>query len=91
MKCMLSMSVFSHFRRLRIGEDSLKGDDIDGCFYILFYFYITSSMHSRPLVPRQTWRLTGNSAHAADVGTPPADLTRDRLGGSDPTPSIFLE
>ena len=61
MKCMLSMSVFSHLRRLRIGEDSLKGDDIDGCFYILFYFYITSSMHSRPLVPRQTWRLTGYS------------------------------
>ena len=59
MKCMLSMSVFIHIRRLRIGEDSLKGDDIDGCFYILFYFYITSSMHSRPLVPRQTWRLTG--------------------------------
>ena len=37
----------------------LKGDDTDGCFYILFYFYITSSMHSLPLVPRQTWRLTG--------------------------------
>ena len=59
MKCMLSMSVFIHLRRLRIGEDSLKGDDIDGCFYILFYFHITFSMHSRPLVPRQTLRLTG--------------------------------
>ena len=59
MKCMLSMSVFIQLRRLRIGEGSLKGDDIDGCFYILFYFHIISSMQSRPLVPRQTWRLTG--------------------------------
>ena len=33
MKCMLSMSVFSHFRRLRIGEDSLKGDDIGGIIF----------------------------------------------------------
>ena len=59
MKCMLRMSVFSLLRRLQIRKDSLRGDDIDGCFYILFYFYITSSMQSRPLVPRQTWRLTG--------------------------------
>ena len=38
MKCMLSMSVFSHLRRLRIGEDSLKGDDIGGfifCFTVI--------------------------------------------------------
>ena len=59
MKCMLSTSVFSHFRRLRIGEDSLKSVDIDGGFYILFYFYITSLIHSRPLVPCHTWHLTG--------------------------------
>ena len=54
---MLSMSVFSHIRRLRIGEDSLKGDDIDGLLYFVLLF--TSSIHSRPLVPRQIWRLTG--------------------------------
>ena len=60
MKCMLSMSVFSHLRRLRIGEDSLKGDDIDGLLYFVLLF--TSSIHSRPLVPRQTWRLTGDSS-----------------------------
>ena len=32
MECMLSMPVFGHLRRHRIGEDSLKGDDIVGCF-----------------------------------------------------------
>ena len=67
MKCILSMSVYIHLRRLRIGEDSLKGDDIDGCFYILFYFYIISSMHSRPLVPRQTWHLTCYYFDTSDV------------------------
>ena len=42
-------------------EGSLKVDDIDGCFYVLFYSHIISSMQSGPLVPRQTWRLTGDS------------------------------
>ena len=58
MKCILSMSVFSHILRLQLGEDNLKGDYIDGLFY--FVLLCTSSIHSRPFVPRQTWRLTGN-------------------------------
>ena len=60
MECMLSMSVFSYLRRLRIGEDSLKGDDIAGCFIFCYLLFIlTSSMYPSPLVPRQAWRLTG--------------------------------
>ena len=60
MECILPMSVFGHLRRLRIGEDSLKGDDIVGCFIFCFLLFIlTSSMLPNPLVPRQTWRLTG--------------------------------
>ena len=56
----LSMSVFGHLRRLWIGEDSLKGDDIVGCFIFGYLFFILiSSMHPSPLVPRQTWGLTG--------------------------------
>ena len=40
MKCMPSMPVFSNIRHLQIGEDSLKGDDIDGCFYYFFFTVI---------------------------------------------------
>ena len=84
MNCMLSLPVFIHLRRLRIGEDSLKVDDIDGCFYILFYCYIISSVHSRPLVPRQTWCLTGDKHwrsfyHRTDCCRFVVQLIRQRL------------
>ena len=62
MECMLSMSVFGPLRRLRIGEDSLRGDDIVGCFIFCYLLFIlTSSMQSSPLVSRQTWCLTGDN------------------------------
>ena len=58
MECTLSMSVFSHIRRLWIGKHSLNGDRIDGCFFVFcFAFILTYSMLSRALIPRQTWRL----------------------------------
>ena len=78
------MCVFSHIRRLRIGEDSLKGDDIDGILYFVLLF--TSSIHSRPLVPRQTWRLTGfnfrETCTGRKVRNPRIALTVRRLAES---------
>ena len=54
------MSVFSHLRRLRKGEHSLKCDVLMDAFIFCFTFLLpTFSMHSRPLAPLQTWRLTG--------------------------------
>ena len=40
MECVLSVSVFSHLRRLWMGEDSPKDDGIDGRFLFCFTFYI---------------------------------------------------
>ena len=46
MKCMPSMSVFIHLKRLRINEDSLKGDDIDGLllYFVLFLYYFFNAV-----------------------------------------------
>ena len=47
-------------RRLRMGENSLKGDDIAGRFIFCYLLFILAHlMHPSPLVPRETRRLTG--------------------------------
>ena len=59
MEYMLSLSVLGHLRRIRIGEDNMKGDDIVECFIFCYLpFIFTSSMRPSLLAPRQTWRLT---------------------------------
>ena len=50
MECMLLMSGFSKLRRLWIGEDGLKGDEVDGYFlfslkYECSLFMLTTKIH----------------------------------------------
>ena len=40
MKCMLSMSVFSHNTHFQIGEDSLKGDAKHGVLLVIIPIYL---------------------------------------------------
>ena len=59
MECMLSMPVFSHLRRLWIGEYCLKGNLTDGFFIFCITFYINFFNAFALLVLHQTQRLTG--------------------------------